>query len=307
MPEPEQQPTERETTALIEVKKKGRLQGAAAAAAILIALVGGSVAAKQLLESGAATTASSRKGLPAIVQAVKSPVPFLGPYAKDKKGYAECGPGVKLMEGALQRTKPPIRRAKPANCIGNATVKQIKTLQARHHLPQTGIYGLRTHRALAPSYGPGQRAALVKLATARRDALRRSTILVVTSHAKTFERQMIYCDHGSLASCSHRGDWPPWPGVPHHTDCSGYVSWVLFQAAGLNPNGTGVGTTKTLIYHGIPIGRNGPLKVGDLIFYGANTHVAIYIGHGLVSSHGRNFIDIHPYGYRPIYGIRRYF
>lgn len=296
-----------EPTALVEVKKKGRKQGAAATAAVLLALVGGSVAAKQLLESGAATTASKVRGLPAAIQNVDSPVPFLGPYAKDHKGYAECGPGVKLMEGALQRTTPPIRKAKPANCIGVATVHQIQTLQRRHKLPPSGIYGLRTHKALSHAYGPGQRSALVKLATARRDALRRSTILVVTSHAKVFERRMIYCNAGSLASCGLRGVWPAWPDVPHQTDCSGYVSWVLFQAAGLNPNGSGVGTTKTLVYHGIPIGRNGPLKVGDLIFYGANTHVAIYIGHGLVSSHGRNFIDIHPYGYRPIYAIRRYF
>lgn len=282
-----------------KVKKSG-----AAALALVIAALGGAVAGKQIFESGAAQTAFSSNP---SVQNVKAPVPFLGPYGQNHKGYAQCGPGVKLMEQALTRTKPPIRKTEPQACIGPATTRQLIIFQKRHNIPASGLYGLRTHKALTPRYGPEMRFALVKLATARRDALRRSTLLVVTSHAKALQTRMIYCDAGSLARCGSRGVWPSWPDVPRHTDCSGYVSWVLFQAAGINPNGVGVGSTRTLIYHGVPIGINGPLKVGDLIFYGSNTHVAIYIGHGLVSSHGRNYIDVHPFGYRPIYAIRRYF
>ena len=74
-----------------------------------------------------------------------------------------------------------------------------------------------------------------------------------------------------------------------------------------NPNGSGVGNTTSLVTHGVRVGRAENLHIGDLIFYGSNTHVAIYIGHGFVSSHGRPGIDIHPDGYRPIYAIRRYF
>lgn len=285
---------------------RAHIQGALAGAAVMVAVIGGAYAAKSLVEGGAAVTTASN-GAAAADQLVKAPVPFLGPYALHVKGAAQCGPGVKLMEQALTRTTPPIRKTKPANCIGKATVKQLVAFQKRHKITPSGIYGTRTHRALAHAYGPQMRAALVKIATARRDALRRSTILIVTSHAKLFEHRMIYCDAGSLAHCGSRGVWPSWPDVPRHTDCSGYVSWVLFQAGVPNPNGTGVGTTYSLINHGTPVPINGPLKVGDLIFYGNNTHVAIYIGHGLVSSHGKNYVDIYAYGYRGVYAVRRYF
>lgn len=284
--------------------QKRDLTAASIAAALVLAVGGGSLAVKNLVFSGAATTAALQN--PAL-QAVKAPVPFLGPFAYHKKGVQECGPAVRLMEGALRNTKPPIRKGPAANCVGPATVKQIKTFQLRHSIPSSGIYGSVTHAALASHYTKAQVGDLKFLADQRIRKLRYQTIGIVTAHAKLFEHRMIYCNNGSLASCGLRGVWPAWPDVPHHTDCSGYVSWVFFQAGLPNPNGSGVGTTKTLIYHGSPIPHNGPLHVGDLVFYGANTHVAIYIGHGLVSSHGQNFISIHPYNYRSIYAIRRYF
>lgn len=284
---------------------KRDLTVAAVTASFLIAIFGGSYAAKQLLESGAAvrTLQSAR----AETQAIKAPVPFLGPFAFHKKGVQECGPAVRLMEGALRNTKPKIRKAPPQNCVGKATKRQIQVFQKRHHIPQSGEYGLRTHRALASHYSKKQVGDLRFLADQKIRKLHYITIGIITAHAKTFERRMQYCDFGSLSSCGQRGVWPRWPDVPHHTDCSGYVSWVYFQAGLPNPNGSGVGSTRTLIYHGTPITHNGPLHVGDLIFYGSNTHVAIYIGHGLVSSHGQAYINIHPYNYRPIYAVRRYF
>jgi hypothetical protein len=273
-----------------------------AAITLVAAGAGSALVSKELIGSGAATSTAFRQ-----VSGAER-VPFLGPFAHNKKGITECGPAVRLMEGALRNTTPPIRKTPASNCVGVAATKQIKELQRRHKIPQSGIYGLRTHRALEHAYTHRQVLDLIYLQRRHLDALRRSTILVVTSHAYQQRSQMGYCDHGSLASCSRRGEWPPWPGVPTHTDCSGYVSWVLFQSGVPNPNGVGVGSTRTLILHGSRIPVNGPLKVGDLIFYGYNnSHVAIYIGHGLVSSHGRPGIDIHPYGYRPIYGIRRYF
>lgn len=284
--------------------KKRDFTAAAIAAAFVIALGGGTLAVKNLVFSGAAQTAA---GANPKLQAARAPVPFLGPFGYHVKGVAQCGPAVRLMEGALRNTKPPIRHTKAANCVGLATARQIKVLQSRHSIPQTGIYGQRTHNALAPRYTKEQVGDLRFLADQRIRALRYQTIGIVTAHAKIFEKRMQYCDFGSLSSCSHRGVWPAWPDVPHHTDCSGYVSWVYFQAGLPNPNGSGVGTTKTLIYHGAPIPHNGPLHVGDLIFYGSNTHVAIYIGHGLVSSHGQAYINIHPYNYRSIYAVRRYF
>lgn len=283
--------------------QKRDLTAASIAAALVIAVGGGSLAVKQLVFSGAATTSA----LNAEVQNAKAPVPFLGPFAYHQKGVAECGKAVRLMEGALRNTHPVIRKAPAQNCVGVATKKQLIVFQRRHHIPPSGIYGLRTHKALSPAYSTAQIGDLRFLADQKIRKLHYQTIGIITAHAKTFEARMIYCDAGSLAHCGSRGVWPAYPDVPRHTDCSGYVSWVYFQAGLPNPNGSGVGTTHTLIYHGAPIPHNGPLHVGDLIFYGSNSHVAIYIGHGLVSSHGQNFINIHPYDYRSIYAIRRYF
>lgn len=279
-----------------------RAQGAGVGLLVAAAIVGGGYSAKRLTEGSAATAFELRQG------PVNARVPFLGPFAQDKPHVRECGPAVRLMEGALRHTTPPIRKTPPARCVGTATTRQIKRFQARHGIPQSGIYGTRTHAALAHAYTAQQRIDLQFLAGQRVAALRRSTILVITSHAYALRGQMGYCNHGSLSSCSLRGVWPPWPGVPRFTDCSGYSQWVLTQAGVPNINGFGVGNTGSLVRRGVPVPTNGPLMVGDLVFYSFNnSHVAVYIGHGLVSSHGRPGIDIHPYGYRPIYAIRRYF
>ena len=275
----------------------------AGAATILAATAIGSALVSHTLTSGTTATVTAFRQVSGSER-----VPFLGPFAHKHKGIKECGPAVRLMEGALRHTTPPIRKVEASNCVGVLATKQIKELQRRHKIPQSGIYGLRTHRALEHAYTHQQVLDLIYLQRQHFDALRRSTILVVTSHAYQLRGEMGYCNDGQLRHCSRRAEWPAWPGVPTHTDCSGYVSWVLFQSGVPNPNGVGVGNTTSLIRHGTRIALNGPLKVGDLIFYGYNnSHVAIYIGHGLVSSHGRPGIDVHPFGYRPIYGIRRYF
>lgn len=280
-----------------------KLKSGVAGAAIATALIGGSYAAKQLTEGSASTAFSVRQGV-----GIKG-VPFLGPFAASPKHGSVCGPAVRLMEGALRRTTPPVRTTPARNCVGAATTRQLKRFQARHKIAQTGIYGLRTHRALAHAYSRRQRLDLGYLEAKRLDALHRQTILVVTSHAYVHRAVMGYCDYGHLSVCNLRGSWPQWPDVPRHADCSSYVQWVFYQSGLPSPNGTSYpGNTKSLVLRGARVPVNGPLKVGDLVFYSYNnSHVAIYIGHGLVSSHGQPGIGIRAYAYRPIYAIRRYF
>lgn len=276
--------------------------GKIVAGSMIVAALGGGIASHSLIGSNAAETAFNLAQRNTAAQ-----VPFLGPFAADKKHGTVCGPAVRLMEGALRRTTPPVRKSKAANCVGVATTNQLKVFQRRHHIPPSGIYGKRTHLALAHAYSKQQLLDLIYLDRQRADALHKQTILVATSHAYALRGLMGYCNHGALRDCSLRGVWPAWPDVPRHTDCSGYVQWVYFQAGLPNPNGSGVGNTHSLVLRGTAVKVNGPLKVGDLVFYSYNnSHVAIYIGHGLVSSHGRPGIDIHPYGYRPIFAIRRY-
>lgn len=277
----------------------------AAAILMLATGIGGALVGKELIGSDAAGTASSTN---AELQNASQPVPFLGPYAEKHKGYAQCGPGVRLMEGALRHTKPPIRRTPAADCIGKVATRQLVAFQKRHHIPPSGIYGRRTHQALAHAYSATQIAGLAFLAAKRVDQLHRDTIGVVVAHSYNARGTMGYCNHGALRDCSLRVVWAAWPVVPTHLDCSSYVSWVFYQAGLPNPNGSGVGTTKTLIHHGQPVALGAPLKVGDLVFYARNnSHVAIYIGHGLVASHGQPGLKLVPWNYRLVYGIRRYF
>ena len=292
-------------------KLKGKPRIGIEALAIIVALLVGGVVAKQIYESNAATTASSLRAgnidygrLQAATHSrVGNPAVYLGPFKLGK-----CGPEVRLMEGALRRAG--VRKGPARNCMGPVTVKQVKIFQQKKRIkPVTGIYGLRTHKALSKYYSNRMKADLRYIVHIRYVEHVRETILIVTSHAYNLRGTMRYSQSGS------RAYFPPWPRVPPATDCSGYVTWVLYQA-GVGPSvgyygrGSPVGWTGTLGSQGIAVKFNGPLHIGDLVFYGGGFpfgHVAIYIGHGLVSSHGSPGIRIVPYGYRPVSAIRRYF
>lgn len=88
-------------------------------------------------------------------------------------------------------------------------------------------------------------------------------------------------------------DFGPPPNVPNNTDCSGFATWCYKAAGARDPNGRGfdgTGYTGTLWGHGTAIPR-AQLQPGDLVFYrnplSVNSHVAVYVGNGKVSSHGQ--------------------
>jgi hypothetical protein len=291
--------------------KREHVQSAIVGGAIAVALIGGTFAAKQLLESGAAVrTAGDKYGLLQAKAAANPPpriVPFLGPFAHNVKGVQECGPAVRLMEGALRRTKPPVRKAAPRNCLGEATKKQLQVFQKRHGIRTTGIYGSRTHRALAPRYTRAQRRDLIYIARIQLLRKQRAAVLVAAGHARVVGGRLPYCQS------SIRSYFPAWPRIPPCTDCSGYATWIEYQA-GVGPRvgyfgpGSPVGWTGTLARQGHAVGTRGPLRVGDLIFYGGGYpygHVAVYIGHGLVTSHGSVSVKTLPFNYRPVSAVRR--
>lgn len=285
---------------------------AAVTAAVLIALFGGSYAAKQLLTSGAATsrlTASQRFGL----QQARThrafgakEVPFLGPF---KRG--QCGPQVRLMEGALRRVH--VRKTKAAPCFGRATRLQLIAFQRRLHYKPSGVYNLATHNALVRLHGYTRKARndlIYYQAKLVKDHIKK-TVLIVTSHAFVVAggSSWPYCQSGQ------RSYFPAWPRLPPCTDCSGFATWVAYQsgygaAVGYLGPGSPVGWTGTLGRQGIPVNANGPLQVGDFVFYGFGFpwgHVAVYIGHGMVISHGGPGMHELPYNYRAVGQVRRYF
>lgn len=132
-------------------------------------------------------------------------------------------------------------------------------------------------------------------------------------HAAHARRVIIKDAHNMLVRkhsvhYSQRGD--RWEGIedrcthmrgtfPKHCDCSSTTTWMLWDAMarpyGVRDlvNGTNwkSGYTGTQYDHGKRVKHDSNLKIGDLIFYGDQgggipEHVTIYIGGGMVFSHG---------------------
>jgi len=79
------------------------------------------------------------------------------------------------------------------------------------------------------------------------------------------------------------------PDIPNALDCSGLAItayWVagLIDKLGFE-NAKGYGNTWTLAAHGRTV-RSDELRPGDLVFYGACSHVAVYEGGGKVITNG---------------------
>ena len=93
---------------------------------------------------------------------------------------------------------------------------------------------------------------------------------------------------GSGAGGRGRGDIDPATGQPRGYDCSGFVSWVLKEAVGLDLpafTGTAYPATRAL--------REGEQpRAGDVVFYNMGTpdprrqHIALYMGNGKIVQSG---------------------
>jgi cell wall-associated NlpC family hydrolase len=109
---------------------------------------------------------------------------------------------------------------------------------------------------------------------------------------------------------------PPWKWA-NYADCSSLATWLHWTATAriygtkdyVNNAGWRAGYTGTQTRNGRRISK--PSLVGDLVFYGGSYsvpgHVAIYIGNGLVVSHGsESGPHILRWNYRPVMQVRRY-
>lgn len=287
--------------------------------ALMLAAGGASVATYQLTQGGAAnTTLSERNGTLQGLVHTGAPhghpaVPFLGPFAlHPTRGQTRCGPAVRLMEGALRRKK--FRHGPPRNCIGPATKKQIQAFQRSLHYAPNGVYNLATHQQMVRhgGYTNQARRDVIYLSVRVLHARERHNVLVISGHSVTVGGgNLAYCQSGE------RSYFPPWPLLPPCTDCSGFVTWIAYQAGfgasvGYYGSGSPVGWTGTLTVQGFLVRPNQPLQVGDIVLYPSSSargppwgHVEMYIGHGQTVGHGGVGVSIHAYNYRPVGEIRR--
>lgn len=107
---------------------------------------------------------------------------------------------------------------------------------------------------------------------------------------------------------------------PTHIDCSAFVTWCLWNGLfvpfrvrdTVNGQNWRAGYTGTMLTHGKPVQHPENMVRGDAVLYGtphtSGKHTALYIGGGLVISHGS---EAGPFKLRwnyrsDVMGIRRY-
>jgi cell wall-associated NlpC family hydrolase len=301
---------------------KHHLVGAAAATIVIVALLIAGFASHTLRLSGAA----SKTAIDAAFGSKQASVhlqgdanaPFLGPYHYSKGKKYECGPGIKLMEGALHHLPIPVRKGKAASCFGPATKAEIIVFQKRLHYKPTGVYNLATHRQLVKRGGYSKTAKL-GLVYIYRKRVRAAQLLMVQHERAEIKVIALHVQRvgGSTLTYTQqypqRQEFPAWPAIPPATDCSGMATYILYQdgvgaAVGYYGPGSPVGWTGTLRHQGQHISTTNTkyLYPGDLLFYHDWGHVAVYIGAGLVVSHGGTGVNILSYTYSTIDEVRRY-
>jgi cell wall-associated NlpC family hydrolase len=206
------------------------------------------------------------------------------------------------------------------NFFGPFAEQATKAFQHAHGIMASGVIAAKTHHALEQAKKKGSsEPAFDSLArhllgdfcaqhTAPTDAKARAAAVAAAYFWKMRAAQIGYSQARPFPV-----DAPP--QVPANIDCSGFVTICYFAGRAKDPNGRGYdgfGYTGTLLSQGTKIPQSS-LKAGDLVFYGSTmnptpgfprgspTHVAIYVGQGMVISMGSQagpfLLSV---GYRPI-------
>jgi len=195
--------------------------------------------------------------------------------------------------------------------FGPFAAQNLKNFQKEQGLLADGEYGSLTHKKLAPYFDDYGRSLMGQVDIVTVGAKEREIIKQTCLYAYS-KRDQIHYTESSLRMQGVREKIRP-PRVPSYEDCSSFSTWTYWVSGAPDPNGLnydGFGYTGTLYPHGTPINVS-DLQVGDLVFYGGNQtvpgHVAVFVGNGLVVSHGSEEGPLLlPVGYRGVLGCRRY-
>lgn len=181
----------------------------------------------------------------------------------------------------------------PTGMYGPGTRKAVRKFQEKHHLHPDGEYGPETHREMVrwhhfDDYGEWL-LAHTKVGPTKAQVAQRT--MRATGFYVVNRRGAIHYTQGPMRMQGVRQKLHP-PQYPRWEDCSSMATWFTYVAGVPDPNGLGYdgfGYTGTQILHGVEVTRS-DAKVGDLVFYGrarnAISHVAMYVGNGMVVSHG---------------------
>ncbi len=170
--------------------------------------------------------------------------------------------------------------------FGKGTKQNVAAFQERKGLKRDGIYGLNTHRLLAPKYDQYGAYLMNKV---NKEVNKPDARYVIVAYAifGYNQREKIHYTQSSLRMYGVRNRIRP-PRIPIWEDCSSFATWCYWGANVPDPNGlryNGWGYTGTLSQYGV---RTREPKPGDLGFYGSGTynHVTIYVGDGRAIGHG---------------------
>lgn len=293
-----------------------RVWVAACAAAIVLGFLidyGVTAHSSKVPPKVSATVLNGMKQAKAHSAEVSTPplVPFIRTLSDTKKSNKACPCAtVFQMQRALKAAKYRPAKSVSTGDFGNATRTEIKAFQRAKKIPPSGVYGLRTHKALSKFYDKTGRARLQQVAHARK-------IAAITAGLHTIGEHFLRVGGNTLAYSEgvSRGILGTYPALPPATDCAGFVE-AMYRDDGLaDPSGLAfspVGWTGTLGLHGVRVSAAGTLHVGDLVFYGGGYpygHVAMIIDpkRRLVLSHGDTGVHLLAMTYRPVSAVRRYF
>jgi cell wall-associated NlpC family hydrolase len=193
--------------------------------------------------------------------------------------------------------------------FGPYAVINLKNFQKERALVVDGVYGLATHRKLAPFFDQYGRWLMGQTKVLSTEDLKRQKIVATAMHGYANRYGMHYTQ-GWMRMQGVKQRIKP-PAYPRYEDCSSFATWCYWVAGVADPNGlgyNGYGFTGTLATHGRAISYP-YAKPGDLVFYGRfpYNHVTVYVGKGMCVSHGSEAGPLFlPYNYRTVNHIRSY-
>lgn len=213
--------------------------------------------------------------------------------------------------------------------FGDAAVKALKSFQHHHGILASGAYGVQSHIALVHSSADASghlgewafddysiflmREEAALLAGTPEERIRKS-MLACGYFLYTHRDQIPYVQ--SRPFPLKRPPFVPTAGI----DCSAFYTLCSFAGGAPDPNGRGYdgqGYTGTLMSRGRRCSQ-AELKPGDAVFYGfttnpspafpygSPTHVAMYVGGGMVLSNGSHPMGHYPVNYRTVNHYRTY-
>lgn len=190
-----------------------------------------------------------------------------------KRALARAGFGPKLLAGIT-----PI--------FGKYAVLNLRHFQTAESLDPDGVYGKGTHAKLAPHFDAYGTKMYEGYSSTR------AQVVAAARYFAGIEPRVHYTEGPSRMTIVRERLRPPLAAKKNiYEDCSSFATGCYWVADAADPNGRGYdgfGFTGTLCVRGHPVSLR-EAKPADLVFYGGGApwgHVAIYIGNGLVISHG---------------------